>query len=157
MNDHARRAWEIMSQLDVCMLVTTTPAGLRSRPMSSIVKPDEGVVYFLTDARAAKDDEIATNANVLLAYGNASSQFVSARAQAAVSHDRGLIERLWNPGAQAFWPKGPNDPDVVAIVATMGSAEYWDGSGGLVGSVKMAVAVLTGAKPDLGDTAKVTL
>ena len=75
-----------------------------SRPMSSIVKPEEGKIYFLSDQRTAKDDEIAARPEVLLAYGNGASQFVSTRAHAVLSSDRALIKRLWNPGAQAFWP-----------------------------------------------------
>ena len=136
---------------------TSTPGGLRSRPMSSIVKSEEGKIYFLSDARASKDYEIASHPDILLTYGNGSSQFVSTRANAVTSTDRALIKKLWNPGAQAFWPKGPDDPDVIAIIATPTIAEYWDGSAGILGTAKMAYALLTGTAPDLGDNSKVTL
>ncbi len=47
-------------------------------------------------------------------------------AQASVSRDRGLIARLWNPGAQAFWPEGPEGSDVAVITAVPERAEFWD-------------------------------
>ena len=157
MTDTRTRVWQMMAELDFCMLVTNSLAGLRGRPMSSIVKPEEGKIYFLSDQRTAKDDEIAARPEVLLAYGNGASQFVSTRAHAVLSSDRALIKRLWNPGAQAFWPEGPDGANVIAIVATPASAEYWDGNGGVLGSVKMAFALLTGTTPDLGDNSKVSL
>ncbi len=157
MTSEQDRAWELMSKIDFCMLVTSPSDGLRSRPMSSIVKQEEGHVYFLTDARTAKDDEIAINNNILLAYGNGGSQFVSTSATARLSDDRMLIKRLWNPGAQAFWPSGPEDPNIVAIVATPTSAEFWDGPSGVVSSIKIAFALITGTTPDLGANSKVKL
>ncbi len=151
------QVWKMMEKLDFCMFVTQAPSGLRSRPMSSVVKKDEGRIYFLTEASSAKDDEIAASPNVLLCYGDGASQFVSTAGTAAVSNDRALIEQLWNPGAQAFWPNGPKDPNVIAIVVRPASAEYWDGHGTVVSSVKFAVALLTGTSPDMGSNHKVAL
>jgi general stress protein 26 len=157
MDDNVSRVWTMMAKLDYCMLVTKGAKGLSARPMSSIVKANEGKVYFLADAQGAKDDEIVAQPDALLAYSNGSSQFISTRAKAEISNDRALIKRLWNPGAQAFWRKGPDDLNVIAIVTTPESAELWDSSGGVVGSVKMAIALLTGSVPSLGENSKVRL
>jgi len=157
MKDDQTRAWDLMSAIDYCMLVTQAGDGLHARPMSSIVKPDEGKIYFLSDASSTKDEEIANNPDILLAYSNGSSKFVSAMASASASHDRALIDRLWNPGAQAFWPKGPSDPSVIAIIAVPTHAQFWDGSNAAVSTVRFAIALMTGTKPDPGETAKVVL
>jgi general stress protein 26 len=151
------RVWDLMNDLDYCMLVTQTTNGLRSRPMSSIVKHDEGKIYFLSDTNGAKDDEIAQNPQILLAYANGSNKFVSTTATATISSDRELIKRLWNPGAQAFWPEGPDASNIVVIVAQPTGAEYWDGSNALVSTVKFAMAIVTGTKPAMGDSEKVIL
>lgn len=150
------RAWKLMSEIDFCMLVTNGSTGLRSRPMSSLVKQDEGYIYFLADQRAAKDDEISDNRTILLAYSNGTSQFVSASATANMSRDRDLVKRLWNPGAQAFWPTGPDDPNIVVIVARPSQAEFWEGPGSVVSSVRFAYALLTGTSPDMGKNSKVS-
>lgn len=151
------QAWAMMSEIDFCMFVTTSATKIRSRPMSSIVKKDEGCIYFLTDARAAKDDEIANNPNILLAYSDGASQFVSVEAKAELSSDRALIKRLWNPGAQAFWPSGPDDINIIAIVARPSFAEFWDGPGNVVSTVKFVYALVSGTKPDMGQNSKVNL
>lgn len=106
--DDQTRAWDLMKAIDYCMLVTHAGGSMHARPMSSIVKPDEGKIYFLSDARAAKDEEITANPDILLAYSDGKTKFVSALASATVINDRALVERLWNPGAQAFWPNGPS-------------------------------------------------
>jgi hypothetical protein len=38
---------------------------------------------------------------------------------------------------------------------TPSQAEYWDGPGALVATVKMAVAAMTGNRPQLGENRKV--
>jgi general stress protein 26 len=157
MSDDQARAWQMMRELDFCMLVTKPTHGLRGRPMSSIVKEDEGKIYFLSDVHGAKDEEIAKDPHILLCYGDGKGKFVSTAATALIKADRALVERLWNPGAQAFWPKGASDPTVVVIEVTPIRAEYWDGSGGFVSSVKFAFALLTSTTPTMGDNAKVTL
>lgn len=157
MSDDQARAWQMMAELDFCMLVTKPANGLRGRPMSSIVKEDEGKIYFLSDVHGAKDEEIAKDPHILLCYGDGKSKFVSTAAAATLKTDRALVERLWNPGAQAFWPKGPSDANVVVIEAIPTQAEYWDGAGTIVSSVKFAFAVLTGTTPTMGDNAKVGL
>lgn len=155
--DHDNRVWELMHDIDFCMFTTQSGKGMRSRPMSSIVKQDEGNIYFLSDRLGGKDEELEQRPDVALAYSNGASKFVSVTGSAAISTDRGLIERLWNPGAQSFWPNGPSDPDVYAIIVTPTAAEYWDGNSGLVAAAKMVWSLATGQQPDLGDNAKVTM
>ncbi len=156
MTDKTERAWELMRKLDYCMLVSDGPSGLRSRPMSSIVKPEEGAVFFLSNATADQVAEIEANPQVLLAYGDGKT-FVSAIGEAGLSRDRSLIARLWNSGAQAFWPEGPERSDVVVISVAPSAAEYWEGDNALVSVAKMATAIATRSTPDLGDNAKVRL
>ncbi len=157
MEKERARAWALMKDLDFCMLVTQPAGGMRSRPMSSIVKQDEDRIYFLTDATSAKDEEIAANPSILLAYGDGKAKFVSTRATATISNDRALVRRLWNPGAQAFWPQGPEDPMIVAIIATPSDAQYWDGPSAVVRAVRFAAALATGQTADMGEEAKVNL
>lgn len=151
-----KRVWEMIDAIDICMFVTKRGADVHGRPMSTIGKPDEGKVYLLTDKSAAKDDEIAEDPAVYLGYSKG-SQHLSLNGTAVVSQDRALVKRIWTPSAQAFWPNGPDDPNIVAIAVTPSSAEYWDGPNGIVAGVKMAFAIATGAKPDMGENAKVAM
>lgn len=151
-----KRVWEMVDAIDICMFVTKSGGKMHGRPMSTIGREDEGKIYLLTERSAVKDDEVAADSDVYLGYCKG-SQHLSINGTAAVSDDRALVKRVWTPSAQAFWPNGPDDPNVVAIVVTPSSAEYWDGPNGLLAGVKMAFAVVTGAQPDMGRNAKVRM
>jgi general stress protein 26 len=151
------RAWEMMKDIDFCMFVTQGQYGPRSRPMSSVVRKDDGAIWFLTDAGSSKDDEIEKNPEVCLSYSNGSSQFVSITGYATQTSDRAAILDIWTPSAQAFWPNGPDDAAIIAIHVQPLEGEIWDGPSGLVAAAKLAFAAVTGSKPDLGTNAKVNL
>ncbi len=154
--DDIARVWHLIDDIDICIFVTRRGNDMHGRPMSTIGKRDEGRVYLLTDKNASKDDEIERNGAVYLGYCKG-PRHLSVNGTADVSSDRALIKRLWNPGAQAFWPNGPDDPNVVAIIVTPHAAEYWDGPTGIVAGVKLAFAIATGSTPDFGDNAKVAM
>ncbi|RYI14999.1 MAG: hypothetical protein EON48_11375 [Acetobacteraceae bacterium] len=67
-----------------------------------------------------------------------------------VNPDKGLVKDLWNPGAEVFWPRGPEAHDVVTLVIDPGHADVWDGPGMLRGLAEIVTGVVTGKSPDLG-------
>lgn len=152
-----KRAWQLINDISFCMLVSRSGDRLTSRPMSHIAKGEEGRIYILTSTSTDVYDGIRQHSEVLLTLTDGSSKFVSLSAEASLDDNRGLINRLWNPGAQAFWPEGPDDRDVVAIVLAPGDCEYWDGPGSVISAVKLATAIATGTTPDFGENAKVAL
>jgi general stress protein 26 len=157
MTDTTQHAWDMMRKLDFCFLVSETTDGMRARPMSSIPMQEEGKIYFLSGSTSEQLADIASLPNVLLNFGNGSNAFVSTSATATLSTDRTLIKRLWNAGAQVFWPEGPDKADVTVICAEPDTAEYWDGPSGVVTLAKMAVSLVTGSQPDMGENKKVAM
>src|SRR6476469_9155898 len=91
-NDKARdvdRAWELMKKIGFAMLVTRDGDKLRARPLSAYLERENNAVYFLTDARRHKDEEIARNSGINLSFADASDQkYVSITGTAIVSNDR---------------------------------------------------------------------
>ena len=87
-NDNARdveRAWELMKKIGFAMLVTHDGDKLRARPMSAFLERDNNAIYFLTDARRHKDEEIARNPGVNLSFADAGDQkYVSVTGTAVV-------------------------------------------------------------------------
>jgi general stress protein 26 len=153
------RVWTLIEDIGLCMLVTHDGSGdeLRARPMSAHVARDEDAIYFLTDVRNHKDDEVAINDNVCLTFAdNGGYRYVSVTGTANVLDDRGKIEALWSPAAKAFWDS-KDDPAIRVLRVRPAMAEFWDSPGKIVTSVKMAVAAVTGGKPDLGTNRKVSL
>ncbi len=160
MTEHAKkieRTWELIEKLATCFFVTKGPTGMRGRPLAAIPKRDDGVIYFLIDRnQGSKDEQLAKDSQVYLAFGDGAAKFVSVNGSGSVSDDAGLVKALWNPGAQAFWPNGPTTPGIAAIVFKPDSAEYWDGPSSIVSTAKFAFALATGTSPDMGDNEKVS-
>jgi general stress protein 26 len=159
-NDNTRdtdRAWELMEKIGFTMLVTQDGGKLRSRPMSAYVDRKAGAVYFLSDARQHKDDEIQQNPNVNLAFADAGDQkYVSVSGTAAVSNDRAKIKELFTTTAKAWWDSA-EDPNIRVLTVSPEEAEYWDSPGTVISYVKMATAAMTGSRPDIGTNRKVAI
>jgi general stress protein 26 len=159
-DDNARnvdRAWELMKKIGFAMLVTRDGEKLRARPMSAYLERDENTIYFLTDARRHKDDEIARNPGVNLSFADASSQkYVSLTGTAVVSNDRAKIKELFSTPAKAWW-ESAEDPNIRVLKITPDDAEFWDSPGTIISYVKMAAAAATGSQPDIGKNRKVSM
>lgn len=152
-----RRAWELMKKITFAMLATRDGEKIRARPMAAYVEPDDNTIYFLTDARRHKDDEIARNSNVNLSFADTGGQkYVSVCGTAAISNDRAKIRELFSTEAKAWW-KDAEDPNIRVLKITPQEAEYWDSPGTIVSYVKMAVAAATGSRPAIGENRKVAI
>jgi general stress protein 26 len=146
-----------MEQIGFAMLVTHDGEKLRARPMSAYLKRDENAIYFLTDARRHKDEEIARNPGINLSFANASDQkYVSVTGTAAVSNDRAKIKQLFSTAAKAWW-NSADDPNIRVLKVAPDDAEFWDTPGSVISYVKMAAAAATGSRPEIGDNRKVTM
>lgn len=150
------RMWEIAGDTDFCMFVTLEGKSPWARPMSTIARSNEKKIYMLTDRNSVKDDQIKANPHVALAYAS-NPTFMTVRGVASLSSDREKIKELWSPGAQVFWPEGPEDANVIIIMVTPHEAEYWDGDNRLVSTAKFAWALATGTTISPGDNKKVRL
>jgi general stress protein 26 len=139
------------------MLVTRDGGKLRARPMSAYLDRAQNAVYFLTDARRHKDDEIAHNPDINLAFADASSQkYVSVTGKAIVSNDRAKIKELFSTPAKAWWDSA-EDPNIRVLKFTPDDAEFWDSPGTVISYVKMAAAAATGTRPEIGENRKVSM
>ncbi len=159
-NDNARdvdRAWELMDKIGFAMLVTHDGDKLRARPMRALLEREANAIYFLTDARRHKDEEIARNPGINLSFANASDQkYVSVTGNAVVSNDRAKIKQLFSTTAKAWWDSA-EDPNIRVLKITPDDAEFWDTPGSVISYVKMAAAAVTGSRPEIGDNRKVSL
>ena len=152
-NDAARdidRAWELIHKIGFAMLVTQDGDKLRARPMSASIDRDNNAIYFLTDARRHKDDEIARHPQVNLSFAHPGDQkYVSVSGTAELRTDRDSIRKAWSEAARVWFPKGVDEPNIVAIRVKVAHAEYWDSRASLmVLAYGYARALLTGKKLD---------
>lgn len=151
------RVWSLIERIGHCMFVTHDGTELRARPMSAHADREQDAIYFPTDARNHKDDEVEINDQVCLTFAETGSYvFVSVSGTANVTDDRAKVHELWSTPAQAFW-ESKDDPNIRVLTVRPHQAEFWDSPGKVVTAVKMAAAAVTGNRPDLGDNRKVTL
>jgi general stress protein 26 len=155
----ADRVWALIGDIGVAMVVTHNGRGdqLRARPMAARPDAADNAIYFLTDAAAPKHGEIDRNHNICLAFSDLKGQkYLSVTGRGEISDDRAKIRRFWSVSDKAFW-QDADDPAIRLLRVAPEEAEYWEGAGLIVSSVRMIASAITGARPDLGDNEKVRL
>ena len=159
-NDNAAnvdRVWELMKKIGFAMLVTHDGDKVRARPMSAYFERAGNTIFFLTDARRRKDEEITRNPDVNVSFADAGEQkYASVTGTAVVSNDRAKIKQLFSTPAKAWWDSA-EDPNIRVIRITPDDAEFWDTPGSVISYVKMAAAAMTGSRPDIGENRKVAM
>jgi general stress protein 26 len=151
------RVWDLAESIRVCMFITRDGATQSARPLDSTVRKDEHAVYFLTDVSGKKVAQIKKSSNVTVAFSDPGSfKFVSITGTAKVSNDRAKIKDIWTATSKAWWDSA-DDPAIRLVTFVPKNAELWDSPNKLVSTVLMLTAAITGAKPKLGDHAKVAI
>ena len=153
----ANRIWELAKEIDICMFVTWDGEYNRARPLSARVHRDENAIYFLVNDDSAKNEQLTQYPKATLAWADSSHyKYVTISGPAKVSNNREKISELWEKTDEAWWDDA-NDPEIRLITVTPDEGELWDSPGRIVATAKMVFAAVTGAKPDIGDNAKVDL
>lgn len=139
---------ELIRDIRVAMLVTQTPSGLRARPMYTMGAPEDGVLWFYTDVTTSKVAEVAARQEVLLAYASTSvNNYVYVRGRADIVRDPERAKRFWNIHAKAWFPGGPDDPNLALLRVEPEFGEYWDGPNKVAYTLSLLRAVATGGAP----------
>jgi len=149
--------WNIISEMSACMLVTTDEAVLRARPLAPFIDKQTQTIQFVTDDDSAKVEELLKHRKLCLTFSDTKKmQFASVSGYGEITQDRGLVDRLWGPYCDAFFPEG-RDSVAVITVSTV-QAEYWDNDkGNLAMAYELTKAYFGDDGPDLGENAKLTL
>lgn len=156
-DDDVNRVWKLMEKIGVCMLASKDGEKIRARPMSAHPRHAENAIYFLTDARGHKDEEVKSDEHVCLSFAKPDDgKFLVVTGRARVLNDRMLIKDLWDSSAEAYW-SGADDPGVRVIEVTPEDAQFWEGPHGVVATFQMLAAAATAGPPVLGDQRKVDL
>jgi general stress protein 26 len=152
---------EMMKDIDFCMLSTVDENGyLHSRPMSLNSEIDEeGNLWFFTSSNSLKANEIERSPRVNASFSNPEeSQYVSISGTAQLVTDRRKIKDLWKPVLKAWFPEGPEQPDLALLKLRVEKAEYWDSPSSTVAQVLSFVsAIVTGKQVEMGENKKLNL
>jgi general stress protein 26 len=130
-----RRAVEIAQDARFCMVTSTAADGsLHARPMTPQQVSDNLEAWFFISHSSVQAADIAAEPRVNLSF-DGSTDWLSVAGRATLVDDRRLVEEMWNPVVEAWFPAGPLDPDLALLRVNAESAEYWKAPGGRVSSV----------------------
>ena len=143
---------ELMADMQVAMVTTRDEDGrLVSRPMALQQVEFDGDLWFFTkrDGRKARHIGAEPRVNVTMA---SRSVWISLTGLAEVVDDVERARQLWNAGIAAWFPDGPEDPDIVLLKIHADGAEYWDTPGAaIVTMISLVKSKLTGRPHHIED------
>ncbi len=153
-NDTIKTFNEKIKGIVIATLTTVAEDGTpHNRPMATQEADSEGNLWFFTDANAPKVGEIRRHSKTSVSYISTSdNRYVSAYGNAQLVQDRQKIKDLWQPILKAWFPNGPDDPNLALIKINVTDAEYWEGPSGIVGRITALTASIVSGKPNQGQT-----
>jgi len=157
--NHISRAWDIIEKARIGMLTTQFASGLRARPLEARADRDVGLIWFVTDVRGAKDDEIIADQDIGLVFIDGDSRaYLSITGRASVTRDTAKAKEIWKKTDDIWLQGGPDGPNVRVLRVEPITAELWDGpSSAESAAFEFAKARLTGEKLNFGENRKVTV
>jgi len=156
-DDAVRKLGELIKDIRVAMLTTAMPDGmLRSRPMAAQSQKFDGTLWFFCDAESAKVYEVRQDQHVNVSFADPGQErYVSISGLASVVRDREKARELWTLFHKAYFPNGPDDPNLVLLKVEVDRAEYWDApSRTMTHIIGLAKALMTGHRYVPGDNEK---
>lgn len=148
---------ELLAEFGTAMLVTRTAEGqLRGRPMAVAGVDPDGTLWFASDRRSGKVEELARDSHAAVTM-QSGSKYVSLSGTAAVVDDRAKVAELWKPAFQVWFPGGKDDPRLILLRLRGEAGEYWDnsGTGGVKYLIEAGKALVAETRPDVDDDPKV--
>ena len=122
------RVWDIVEQARIGMLTTTFSGGLRARPLEARTDRDAGIIWFVTDVRGTKDDEIDAAHDIGLVFiVERDGVYLSISGRAFVTRDTAKAKEIWRKTDDTWFAGGSADPNVRVLRIEPVTAELWDG------------------------------
>lgn len=154
--DALKKFKKLAEEVNICMFMTSAQDDQEhTRPMATIDVEDNGTLWFYTDIRSIKVEEVTIDKQVHLTYAHpGKDSYMDVRGTSSIVTDRALIKAKWKPVVKAYFPNGADDPNLALMKVTPQSVYYWESeSGKMLQMIKMAVAAVTG-KPNIAESAE---
>jgi general stress protein 26 len=144
---------EIAKDANICHFVTNlSQQPLAARPMATQKVDDEGDIWFFSDKKSDKNEDILRDNKVQLFYSASSKyEYLSIYGTAEIIFDKEKTHELWTNFAKAWFPEGEDDPSLSLIKVSPSDGYYWDTKNNkFVSLLKIAKSILTGNVDDGG-------
>lgn len=153
-----KKVTDIINDSRIGMFTTINEQGaLVSRPLAVQDVQDDGDMWFFTSEGTSQVAHITANPAVNVSFGKG-TEWVSVAGTANVVTDRQEIRDRWNQAVEAWFPDGPETPEVVLLRVDSDSAEYWTSPGGTAATVLQWVkSKVTNSRMSVGESGTVEL
>lgn len=145
--------WKLARKIQFALFTSWDGKRIVQWPLTANVDADARRIEFLIEDDGKRYRHLGRASTVTLGFAD-HPKYVVIRGEASLSNDRERIRELWSPFAKAWWDS-PEDPLIRVLTVEPTEAEYWDSGSSIVSSVLMLTAAATGAKPAIGEHAKV--
>lgn len=125
----------LVEEFKTAMLVTRGPDGhYRARPMALQHQGPEDGLWFCTSLDSEKIKDLRSDPHCAVAMHSTerSASYVSLSGRAEVLQDRALIHQMWRPDWKAWFPDGPDSPELVLVRFRPEHVEYMNPKAGKV-------------------------
>ena len=138
---------ELVHDINVCMFITNSSETDHTRPMATVDIDKDGILWFYTDIRSIKIEEVSMEHKVHLVYAHPGKEsYLDVWGQANVITDKVTVTNKWKPIMKAWFPGGPGDPNVALLKVKPYRIYYWDAEAGKMVSFLKIAAKSIGAK-----------
>ncbi|MGN6165792.1 MAG: pyridoxamine 5'-phosphate oxidase family protein, partial [Flavisolibacter sp.] len=156
-NDEAAKKFKkLVMDINVCMFITNNRENNHTRPMATIEVEDNGSLWFFTDVRSIKVEEVSAENTVHLVYAHPGKEsYMDVWGKADVITDKKIIKDKWKPLVKAWFPNGVDDPNLALLKVQPNNIYYWDAeTGKMVAFLKIAASAVTGKQLEEGAEGK---
>ena len=121
------RVLALIRDIRVAMLTTLEGDGaFHARPVQTLRVEDDGTLWFFTDVRSDKAEEVRADIRVSLGYADtAGNRYVAVSGTGTVRRDPHRAQELWQVEQRAYYPDGPRDERLALLRVQIDRAEYW--------------------------------
>ncbi|MCR1160236.1 MULTISPECIES: pyridoxamine 5'-phosphate oxidase family protein [Micrococcaceae] len=149
---------DIINGAKIGMVTTVNEQGaLVSRPLAIQDVKDDGDMWFFTGLGTSQVAHVRNDPRVNVSFGK-NTEWVSVAGNAEVVTDRQIIRDMWNQTVEAWFPDGPETPEVCLLRVDSESAEYWTSPGGTAATVLQWVkSKVTHSRMSVGESGTVDL
>ena len=150
---------KLVKDINICMFITNHEEKDHTRPMATIEVDENGMLWFFTDLRSMKVEEVSEQHHVHLVYAHPGKEsYLDVWGDAYISRDKEQIKEKWSPIVKAWFPKGEDDPNLALLQVRPRDVYYWDAeSGKMVAFLKMAAGAVTGKRLAEGTEGKLSV
>jgi general stress protein 26 len=143
---------KLVNEINVCMFITNNADGSsgfdHTRPMYTIEVEENGALWFFTDIRSIKVEEISKDQAAHLVYAHPGKEsFLDVWGKASIITDKQEIKDKWTLMVKAWFPGGIDDPNISLLKVQPTHAYYWDAEAGrMISFLKIIAGAITGNK-----------